>query len=46
MKILGHYFVEIDKPFLKFTRRGKRACNSQRNIEGEQQDGGPSLRLI
>ena len=45
MKILGHYFVEIDKPFLKFIWRGKRACNSQRNIEGEQ-DGGLSLRLI
>ena len=45
MKILGHYFVEIDKPFLKFIWRGKRAYNSQHNIEGEQ-DGGLSLRLI
>lgn len=44
VKILGSYCVEIDKPFLKFIWRGKRACNSQCNTEGGQQDEGLTLR--
>ena len=46
IKIPTSYFMDMDKPMLKFTWRDKRPKNSQHDIEEKNKVGGLTLPVL